>query len=103
MKHSTDNSAKAVNGETLSSINFGQIEKALYGFVCCLCCLIIVTASGGCDLGTPTSRIANLLQSAPPLEEFDENNTYLPYKQTSELNTPRYMHEGKRTPAASPS
>ena len=50
MKHSTDNSAKAVNGETLSSINFGQIEKTLYGLVCCLCCLIIVTASGGCDL-----------------------------------------------------
>ncbi len=95
MKHSTDNSAKAVNGETLSSINFGQIEKALYGFVCCLCCLIIVTASGGCDLGTPTSRIANLLQSAPPLEEFDENNNYIPYKLTSELNTPRYMHVGK--------
>lgn len=95
MKHSTDNSAKAVNGETLSSINFGQIEKTLYGLVCCLCCLIIVTASGGCDLGTPTSRIANLLQSAPPLEEFDENNNYLPYKQTSELNTPRYMHAGK--------
>jgi hypothetical protein len=95
MKHSTDNSAKAVNGETLSSINFGQIEKALYGLACCLCCLIIVTASGGCDLGTPTSRIANLLQSAPPLEEFDENNNYIPYKLTSELNTPRYMHVGK--------
>jgi len=95
MKHSSDNGAQAVNGETLRSIKFGQIEKALYGFVCCLCGLIIVTASGGCDLGTPTSRISNLLQSAPPLEEFDENNNYLPYKQTSELNTPRYMHEGK--------
>jgi len=95
MKHSNDNGAQAVNGETLRSIKFGQIEKALYGLVCCLCGLIVVTASGGCDLGTPTSRISNLLQSAPPLEEFDENNNYLPYKQTSELNTPRYMHEGK--------
>ena len=95
MKHSSDNGAQAVNGETLRSIKFGQVEKALYGLVCCLCGLIIVTASGGCDLGTPRSRISNLLQSAPPLEEFDENNNYLPYKQTSELNTPRYMHEGK--------
>ena len=95
MKHSSDNGVQAVNGETLRSIKFGQIEKALYGLVCCLCGLIIVTASGGCDLGTPTSRISNLLQSAPPLEEFDENNNYVPYKQTSELNTPRYMHEGK--------
>ena len=95
MKHSSDNGAQAVNGETLRSIKFGQIEKALYGLVCCLCGLIIVTASGGCDLGTPRSRISNLLQSAPPLEEFDENNNYIPYKQTSELNTPRYMHEGK--------
>ena len=95
MKHSSDNGAQAVNGETLRPIKFGQIEKALYGLVCCLCGLIIVTASGGCDLGTPRSRISNLLQSAPPLEEFDENNNYLPYKQTSELHTPRYMHEGK--------
>ena len=95
MKHSSDNGAQAVNGETLRSIKFGQIEKALYGLVSCLCGLIIVTASGGCDLGTPTSSISNLLQSAPPLEEFDENNNYVPYKQTSELNTPRYMHEGK--------
>ena len=78
MKPSSDNGAQAVNGETLRSIKFGQIEKALYGLVCCLCGLIIVTASGGCDLGTPRSRISNLLQSAPPLEEFDENNNYLP-------------------------
>ena len=92
MKHSTDNSGKAVNGETLSSIGFRQIEKILYGLVCCLCCLIIVTASGGCDLGTPVSGLRGLLETAPPLEEYDDFGTYLPYKTTGEMYQPRYLH-----------
>ena len=95
MKHSTETGNNAVNGDTLRSKTFGRIEKALYGLVCCLCCLVILTASGGCDIGTPYGGgIANLLQSAPPLEEFDENNNYIPYKQTAEMKIPRYLHQG---------
>ena len=53
MKHSTETANNAVNGENLRSNTFGRIEKTLYGLVCCLSCIVILTASGGCDLGTP--------------------------------------------------
>ena len=96
MKHSTETANNAVNGDNLRSNTFGRIEKALYGLVCCLSCMVILAASGGCDIGTPYAGggISNLLQSAPALEEFDENNNYIPYKQTGEMNIPRYLHGG---------
>ncbi len=96
MKHSTETANNAVNGDNLRSNKSGRIEKALYGLVCCLSCIVILAASGGCDLGTPQAGggISNLLQSAPALEEFDENNNYVPYKQTGEMNMPRYLHAG---------
>ena len=96
MKHSTETANNAVNGDNLRSNTFGRIEKALYGLVCCLSCMVILAASGGCDIGTPYAGggIAGLLQSAPALDEFDENNNYIPYKQTGEMNIPRYLHGG---------
>ena len=53
MKHSTETANNAVNGDNLRSNTFGRIEKALYGLVCCLSCMVILVASGGCDIGTP--------------------------------------------------
>ena len=67
-------------------------ERALQGLVACLCVMIIVVAAGGCDTGTPQTQIPGVLQAAPPLAEFDENNNYIPYYRTGEMNTPRYMH-----------
>ena len=67
-------------------------ERVLYGVVCGLCALILLISIGGCDTGTPKTQIPGVLQSAPPLAEFDANNNYVPYYRTGEMNTPRYMH-----------
>ncbi len=67
-------------------------ERALQGLVVCFCAMIVVVGAGGCDTGTPHSQIPGVLQSASPLREFDENNNYIPYYRTGEMNTPRYMH-----------
>jgi hypothetical protein len=69
------------------------VERAAVGYLCGLCALAVIAGFGGCDTGRPTTEIPNVLQSAPCLPEYDANNSYIPYYQTAEMNTPRYLHE----------
>ena len=69
------------------------VERTLHAIVLCLATMIVFVGAGGCDTSSPRGQIPGVLQSAPPLEEFDGNNNYRPYYRTAEMNTPRYLHQ----------
>jgi len=75
-----------------SRLDLVVVERGLQRLVGGLCALIVLVGLGGCDTGRPTTQIPGVLQSAPPLVEFDANNNYRPYYRTGEMNTPRYLH-----------
>ncbi len=68
--------------------------KLSQGLLCGVCALWLLALVGGCDMGTPTSQISGVLQSAEPLPEYDENGRYTPYYKSVDMKTPRYLHEG---------
>lgn len=58
--------------------------------------LLFGVVPSGCDSssgGSSGGGISNINQSAPRLEERDENGNYRPYYATGEMVRPRYLHE----------